>query len=299
MPREEPIEVPSTEPARPDATVMIGQAIRVVIGGVALALTTVADVLRLTLPTPPQSDEPADERPDPVALAAGAFLGALLQTGDRVAELAGGAVDRLGPPLAWIASPLPLGRLSASVERALHDLDEAWQARRPAAESAASSFARELVPQVVDAVLDQIDLTWLVAERVDVDQLVAAVDVDAIVRRIDVDAIVASVDLNRVAERIDVDAVADRLDLDRVIDRLDLAAIAREVIDEIDLAGIIREATEAVTNESIQGIRVQSASADRAVQQAIDRVLGRRAGRDLSPPTDEGSDGSAEPPPRR
>ena len=88
-------------------------------------------------------------------------------------------------------------------------LDSRWQEVSPEAQEAAEAFARELVPEIADALLNSIDLTALVEERVDVQAIVAGVDLDA------------------VAARLDVDAVARRLDLDAVIDRLDLAALAQ------------------------------------------------------------------------
>ena len=58
-------------------------------------------------------------------------------------------------------------------------------------------------------VLDNLDLTELVLERVDIDTLVSAVDAEAIVDRVDVAAIV---------ERLDIDAIVSNVTLRR--DRL-------------------------------------------------------------------------------
>jgi len=142
--------------------------------------------------------------------------------------------------------------------------------------------------------LDQLDLTWLVAERVDLDDLVARVDLDAAVARVDLDrilaridldevasridveAIVSRVDLDAVAGRLDVDAVAGRLDIDAVVDRVDLVGLARYVVDEIDLPEIIRESSGAMASETVRGIRMQGIEADAALSRGVDRVLRRR-----------------------
>ena len=107
-------------------------------------------------------------------------------------------------------------------------------------------------PQVVAALVERLDLTRLVGEHVDLDELVSTVDLDAAVARVDLDAAVSRVDLDaavaRVAieailDRVDLDAVAARLDVDAVVARADLdAAVARvdidAVIDRVDLDAV-------------------------------------------------------------
>ncbi|HEX6844427.1 MAG TPA: hypothetical protein VF235_04850, partial [Actinomycetota bacterium] len=189
------------------------------------------------------------------------------------------------PVASWWLAVLPLGSAPYRAQDGLERLDARWRATRPGTEDAASAFTRELVPQIADAVLDQLDLTWLVAERVDLDALVERVDIDRVLARvdldrvaagIDVDAVVARVDLDKIVERIDVNEVAAGIDLDAIIARIDVAGIAAEVIEELDIASLIRESTEAVTTESVRGIRVQSANADRYVHDVAARVLRRR-----------------------
>ena len=70
--------------------------------------------------------------------------------------------------------------------------------------------------------LDRLDLTALVRERVDLDALVAGVDIDAI------------------------------------ISRIDLGGLAEEVIAEIDLPEIIRESTGSVASDTIRGVRCRA-----------------------------------------
>ena len=168
-----------------------------------------------------------------------------------------------------------------------------------------------VVPRLLDAVLDQVDLTGLVAQRVDLDALVARIDLDAAVERVDLDAVVARVDLDAAVERVDLDAVVARVDLgavidrlpidqvlaridldevaggidvDAVIDRIDLIALARYVIDGVDLPEIIRGSTGAMASEGIRGVRMQSIEADEHLGRLIDRALLRRRGRKTEAP---------------
>jgi hypothetical protein len=267
----------------PDAAAIVEQGLRAAVGAVVLAVTAVAESIRQTLPSPPPTDERGIHPTDALALLTGATLGATVAVGEALASRAGDLVRATRPVVSWWIAILPTGSMPGRVRSGLEVLDERWRATRPASEEAAAGVARELVPQVVDAVFDQFDLTWLIAERVDLDAVVARVDLDAVADRIDVERILARVVLDRVAARIDVDAVAARVDLDALIGRIDLAAIATQVIDELDLASLIRESTEAVSAESVRGLRVQSANADRAVRRVADRVLGRAPTADGTP----------------
>lgn len=93
--------------------------------------------------------------------------------------------------------------------------------------------------QVVGLVLDEIDLTALVRERVDVDAIAAGIDIDAIIVRID------------------------------------LIGLANQVIDGVDLPKIIRESTNSVTAEVMTDVRTQGQRADDVVSGFVDRMLGR------------------------
>jgi hypothetical protein len=107
-----------------------------------------------------------------------------------------------------------------------------------------------MVPAVLDAVLKRVDLTALVLKKVSIPE------------------IVDSIDLNAIAARIDIEAI---------ITRIDISAIAKQVIDDIDLGGIIRDSSGALASETVVGVRLQSASADDAVERVIGRFLpGRR-----------------------
>ena len=292
------------------------QAFRITIGVTALASEVLAEAVARTLGREPfaEGEEPSDEPGRPVSgvpLVAGAAIGVALEgarwgaraatTMYRSAELFFSLVTSPG----FVQEPLRQAgdRLGA--------FDARWREDRPRDEEAAASFLRLLVPQVVDAALDQIDLNELVVERIELDQvidrldldrvitrldidaivsridfdrileridvraIVSRVPVDDVVSRLDIDAIVAGVDIDRVVSRVDVQSVADRIDLQALVERLDITAIANEVIEEIDLTGIIQEAMGSMTTETVGGIRVQSMNADRAITRLVGRVLGR------------------------
>lgn len=109
------------------------------------------------------------------------------------------------------------------------------------------------VPAIVGMVVERLDLTRLVEENVDLDEIVstvdldaavALVDLDAAVARVDLDAAVALVDLDAAVARVDIGAVIDRVDLDAVVATVDLdAAVARvdigAVIDRVDLDAVV------------------------------------------------------------
>ena len=173
-------------------------------------------------------------------------------------------------------------------------LDGQWKASQAEMVELATSFLGSLVPEIAQGLADQVDLTALVRERVDVnaivedvdiDRILDRVDIDAVIDRVDIDEIVARVDMERLARSFPVETIVDRVDADRVIartdlvaiiDRLDLAAIAEEVIDEIDLPGLVRESSGMMANETVQTVRVQGMNADRVVSRVVDRCSGAR-----------------------
>jgi hypothetical protein len=141
---------------------------------------------------------------------------------------------------------------------ALRERDRARDRELAGAEVLAEDLVTALVPRIASGVLDQLDLTSLVKERVDVNDIVRGVDLDAIVKR------------------IDLDAIAARLDVAAIVDRLDLAGLAQTVIEEIDLPEVIRRSTGVVASETMRGVRMQGIDGDRAIAGLVDKLLGRR-----------------------
>ena len=301
-------------PPPPPVTELLVQAMRIAVGLAVLSTEALIEVIARTLGSEPDAAselEPEDEPPPSgLPLITGAALGVALETmrwGARALETMARTAELmlgLAPRPSFVQQP---------VERAAgvaESLDARWREQRPRDEEAAAAFLQLLVPQVVDAVLDQVDLNELVHERIEVDRVVDRVDLERALARIDLDEIAGRIDADRILERLDmraliarlpIDEVAERIDVDRIVSRvdldavaaridvesivrrLDLAAIARDVIDEIDLTSIIRDSMGSMTTETVGGIRVQSMSADRAIARVVDRVLQRRGGRDERP----------------
>jgi hypothetical protein len=215
-------------------------------------------------------------------------MGTVAEAGWRITRPVRSLIAR--PPL------VPARYHPATLAEAVIALGEQY---RLVSELAADAVMARLVRQVVDVVLQQIDLTALVLEQVDLDRVIATVDIDKAVRRLDLtalvvdnvalDDIVATVDLNRAVAGVDIDAIAARIDIGAIIDRVDIAGIALQVIDEIDLPEIIRQSTGSVASEAVRGVRMQSIEADQAIQRTVDRLLLRRRARRTQAPEESGS----------
>jgi hypothetical protein len=283
-------EVEEGPPPNAELTLMLEQIARVGLGLTVGVVDAVAGSLRRTADEQPGPDEPRNE---PVEVLTGAALGAAATLAELMAKAVGAASDAVEPVASVAANPPLLGGLSRGAGSALRFLDGTWKAREADARSSAEAFMKDLVPSVTAGALEQIDLTALVRERLDInaiaadidlDALIARVDIDAIVDRVDMDALVAKLPIDAVLDRVDLNAVAERLDIEAVIARIDLAGLAQEVIDEIDLPEIIRDSSGAMASETVQEVRVLGIGADRFVARVVDRVLRRTHDRDTSVP---------------
>src|SRR6478672_7334981 len=101
-----------------------------------------------------------------------------------------------------------------------------------------------VIDSIVRTALNDLDLTNVVLDGVDLDRVVAAVDLEAAVARVDLDAVVATVDLDAAVDRIDIariignldlDAIIGQVDLDRIVARLDIDAI----LERVDLNAVL------------------------------------------------------------
>ncbi len=90
-------------------------------------------------------------------------------------------------------------------------------------------------PAIVSMIVERLDLTRLVEENVDLDELVATVDLDAAVARVDIGAVIDRVDLDAIVATVDLDAAVALVDLDAAVARVDIGA----VIDRVDLDAIV------------------------------------------------------------
>ena len=208
-------------------------------------------------------------------------LGGLARGGRAVSRVAA-PVTR---PAAWAV------RTVADRVPAVFDgpLRVSGQAHRAAARAASGSWLGYLVPRLVAAVLDRLDLTELVIRRVDLDRVAQGLDVEAVLDRLDLTELVVSrVDLDRIARALDIEAIAGRLDLNALAARIDLIGLAEQVVVGIDLPQLIRDSTGSVASEGVAGVRMGGMEADQALAHFVDRVLRRRP---RHPQPEHGPDG--------
>lgn len=162
--------------------------------------------------------------------------------------------------------------LTSSVGLATYTVTTMASIVEQAVTSSVNAALDRIVPVVVDAVIERMDLTGLVLDRVDL-------------RRV-VEATLDEMDLTQlVLDRVEVDRIVEAADLELVIDRLPIVGIAEYVIDEIDLPQIIRDSTSGVAGEALDSVRRQGVGADMLLAGFVDRVVRRRS-RDLDAPGD-------------
>jgi hypothetical protein len=163
----------------------------------------------------------------------------------------------------------------------LGDLLAHWEATWERADADRPTLD-ETLRRAIDAALDRIDLNEIIQTHVDVQRIARDIDLNELVGDLDVQALADRIDIGALAARIDIDAMVRRLDLDAVVARIDILAIATEVIDELDLAQLIREATADTASDGVRTVRLRGVDADRAVRRAVDRILARHDGSDVS-----------------
>lgn len=172
--------------------------------------------------------------------------------------------------------PTPVDALreivTSSVGLALYTATTVVSIAEQAVTSAVNAAMDRLVPAIADAVLERLDLTDLVIDRVDLTRVV--------------ESTLDSMDLTQlVLDRVDVNAIVQAADIDSIIDRVPIVTIADYVIDEIDLPQIIRDSTSGVAGEALDSVRRQGVGADMLLAGFVDRIVRRRK-RDLDAPGD-------------
>jgi hypothetical protein len=208
-----------------------------------------------------------------------------LAAADVAIGIGGGAVGfgrsifRLGRPLldsvispltsaARTAAPLADRTGQAWPQPWLRQAAERGRQDREALTSAVVRLVLARVPGLTTALLNQLDLTAVVAERVDV---------------------------NAVAAQIDVDAIARRVDVIAILDRLDPDAVTRYLVEELDLPTIIHSSAGSVMSDALHDVRMQSISADERLSRAVDAMLMRRRPRRTAAPGATGPTAQAGP----
>jgi hypothetical protein len=180
-------------------------------------------------------EEPGQGAPSKptVPVAVDAALGAAAMATNATVWVARRFV-RAAAPIARVVMHPPLLNERVHPARVVEALADRGHQARTSTGGDIDRIIAAVVPPVVDEVLDSLDLTALVRERVDIDALVAAVDLEAIVDRLDIAAIVDRLDVDAIVDRLDIDAIVDRLDVDAIVKRVDIDAIVRKLdIDTI------------------------------------------------------------------
>lgn len=162
--------------------------------------------------------------------------------------------------------------LTSSVGLAVYTATTVASIAEQAVTSAVNSALDRAVPLIADAILERLDLTDLVIDRVDLTRVV--------------ESTLDSMNLTQlVLDRVDVNAIVQAADVDAIIDRVPIVTIADYVIDEIDLPQIIRDSTSGVAGEALDSVRRQGVGADLLLAGLVDRIVRRRK-RDLDAPGD-------------
>ena len=169
---------------------------------------------------------------------------------------------RVAAPIGKLVMHPPVLNERLHPARVVDALVDRGHEARTAADDDLSRIVAAVVPPVVNEVLDNLDLTELVRQRVNIDELVSTVDIEAVDRprrhrrhrrpdrhRCDCqahrsDAIVDRIDIDAIVDRIDVDAIVRRVDIDAVVSQVDIDAIARRIeldaiVDRIDIDAIV------------------------------------------------------------
>jgi hypothetical protein len=284
--------VPSAGPAGEGAVL---EATRVVVGLVLLGLAAFRSVLERLRPASLEEGEGlAGEQAGSAAVAdvASALIGMSLAAERRFVGATNDALARTAPVLAYLSGRPILGAPLRAVGDGLARWAERGRLEQDRSRDVAGAFLLSLVPEVVGAILEQVDLDDVVA-RVDLDRIIDRIDMERILGRVDVDGVVDRVDIDRIVDRIDLDAIVGRVDVNAVVQRVDLPGITEQVMDEVDISEIIRESTGSVTTQTVDALRYQGMNMDRFVARVVDRVLFRRGeGRDASATAAEGAEGS-------
>ncbi len=230
--------------------------------------------------SPDPADVPDDAdvgapQPGILSLVPGAAVALLVEAERRALQAAALVDEQVGPVARRVMRFRLVQAPAEAARRTLENLSTRGLKEQEHAVASARSLVERAVPEVVRAVLDLID----------VDEIIARVDIDGVVERVDLNRAVSRVDIEEIIAKVDIDGVVQRVDIDAIVKRLDLASLTDEVITEVDLRELVRESSSSITGEAVDAVRVQGMHADRFVSKLMDKVMFRRAGRDLAGPT--------------
>ena len=154
-------------------------------------------------------------------------------------------VARAAAPVGRLVMHPPILNESLHPARVVEAFADRGHVARTTANADLNRIIAAVVPPVVEEVLDSLDLTALVQERVDIDALVSTVDIAAVVDRMDIDAIVRQVDVDGMLRQVDIDAIVSKIDIDSIVRQVDIDAIARQVdvdaiVSQVDIDAIAK-----------------------------------------------------------
>jgi hypothetical protein len=188
----------------------------------------------------------------------------------RLAQSVGSAtrpLRRAVSPLARVLMSPPGAPTSLTPEAGLRHLVLRGSQAIDGAERALDLVARDLVPMATDAVVKRVDLPRIL------DTLLDQIDItDLAIQRVDLDRLLAEADLNAAIARLDVDAVAARLDLTALTARLGRDGFTSIVSEAADLPESIVMSTGSVAGKVVRGAGKQGGDAYGQVRRAVDRV---------------------------
>ena len=189
-----------------------------------------------------EPDEATSSQPTVPAAVDAALGAAALATSVAVSMMR--RVARVAAPIGHMVLHPPILNERLHPARVVDALAHLGREARTSTDGDLNRIIAAVVPPVVDQVLDSLDLTALVRERVDIDMLVSAVDIAAIVDRLDIDAIVREMDIDAIVRQVDIDAIVRQVDIDAIVDRVDIDAIAKRIdldaiVERIDIDAIV------------------------------------------------------------
>lgn len=123
----------------------------------------------------------------------------------------------------------------------------------------------------VQAMIERVDLN-VVLEGVDLNELLDRIDVDRLLARVDIDEILGRADLNRLLGKLDIDSLVDRVDIEKIIGRVDVNAVLAQV--DID-ALIERTSMGSIIARSSAGLTTKAVEVLRVRGAILDTHLHR------------------------
>jgi hypothetical protein len=153
--------------------------------------------------------------------------------------------------------------LASTMGLMVYSTQTVWALGEATARTVVGSMLDRIVPTLTEAIVSRMNLTDVVLRNVDLYAVVtAALD---------------ELDLTQiVVDRVDVDQIVDRADIDAVVDRVPMLQIADYIIEEIDLPQIIRESTGGIAMDAFTTTRFSAVKSDEVLSKIVGTLMFRR-----------------------